>query len=100
MQKDRIQIWENAVRHITNVTKYKTTYYRYDKVQIRQNAKKTIDKCNKTQMWKQYNPALGGQIANTIYYKKSKYKRSNTNMKKYRKIKHKFDNIQKNTNMT
>ena len=31
MQKGRIQIWENAVRHITNVTKYKTTYYRYEK---------------------------------------------------------------------
>ena len=80
MQKDRIQIWQNAKGQITNVTKCKTTYYKHDKIQnvriqIRQNAK------DNKQMWQntkhqntKRNPALGRQIANTTNYKKSKSK--------------------------
>ena len=32
MQKDRIQIWKNAKGQDKNVTKYKTKYYKYQKI--------------------------------------------------------------------
>ena len=32
MQTDKIQIWQNAKGQITNVTKYKTKYYKYHKI--------------------------------------------------------------------
>ena len=46
MQKDQIQIWQNAKRQITNVTKCNKTKYKYDKTQKDktqkwQNTKKT-----------------------------------------------------------
>ena len=46
IQKDQIQIWQNAKRQITNVTKCNNTKYKYDKTQKDktqkwQNTKKT-----------------------------------------------------------
>ena len=69
MQKDKIQIWQNAKRQNANWTKYKTTIQKYDKAhkyktrkwqytnatkyecdktQIRQNTNVTKYKCDKT----------------------------------------------------
>ena len=61
MQTDKTQIWQNAKGQITNVTKYKTTYYNYDKIQ-----KDKMQKDSK-QMW-QNNKNNKTQIANTKNY--------------------------------
>ena len=89
MQKDKIQIWQNA-----NSTKYKKTIQKYDKThkdktqkwqytnatkhdcdktQIRQNKNVTKYKCDKTQkdkilLWQNRKR----QITNMIIYKKTK----------------------------
>ena len=76
MQKDKIQIWQNAKRQNANSTKYKKTIQKYDKTHK-----------DKTQKW---------QYTNATKYECDKTQmRQNTNVTKLKKTKYKCDKTQK-----